>query len=377
MIIRPIASSDLPALQQMAEESGPGFTSLVRDKALLAEKIQRSVDSFRSPVGRPGNETYLFILEDPVSGEVMGISGIEASAGIQRPLYHFHKSQMVPGNRRPDTSDNYPPGNEVLKITSHYTGCTEICTLFLRPQFRRPNAGKLLSRVRFAFMAQHPERFSDTVIAEMRGVSSPDGSAPFWNWLRPHFADMDFTSVTRKVGAGDLDFIADHCPRHPLHTQLMSPEARAVIGQVHDRTRPALSLLEAEGFRFRGYFDLFDAGPTVEATRSQVRSIAGSTECGVRIVDGRARIADPLENPETPNQLLIANASSEQFRATMTDQATLHGRSGMLEITPQLAESLRLGKGCRARVLEPVTAGADIARRPTPNFHREAGYAVL
>ena len=55
-------------------------------------------------------------------------------------------------------------------------------------------------------------------------------------------------------------------PKYPIYVNLLSKEAQQVINKVHDKTVPALRLLEAEGFaRRKGYVDIFDAGPTVEA----------------------------------------------------------------------------------------------------------------
>ncbi|MGR5543061.1 arginine N-succinyltransferase, partial [Vibrio campbellii] len=73
--------------------------------------------------------------------------------------------------------------NNVVKLLTfgnNYTGCSEICTLFLRPSFRQGLNGRLMSKCRFLMMAEHPERFSKTIFAEMRGVSDDDGNSPFW-----------------------------------------------------------------------------------------------------------------------------------------------------------------------------------------------------
>ena len=44
--------------------------------------------------------------------------------------------------------------------------------------------GRLLSKHRFLFMAEHPELFDSTVFAEMRGVSDGNGHSPFYEWLQ-------------------------------------------------------------------------------------------------------------------------------------------------------------------------------------------------
>ncbi len=354
MIIRPISHQDLPALHQMAIESGPGFTSLMDDIDYLGSKIQHSIDSFSTDVRKPGKQNYLFVLEDDLTGDVMGVSGITAAAGLDSPLYHYHKGELVHHSRELGIFKRV----DVLNMCNHYTDCTEVCTLFLRPQFRRAHAGKLLSKVRFLFMAQHPRRFANTVIAEMRGVSTEGGHSPFWDWLNEHFVDLDFAAVTKLVGTGNNGFIAELMPKYPLYTHLLSKQARAVIGQVHDKTRPALRMLEAEGFRHKGYVDPFDAGPTVEAEFSQISSIAMSAQCQVQAVDACTPLLRRHKTENPPELLAIANSQTGEFRATVTDQATYLPRHNLLQLPATLARSLGLEHGGSARCLQLAATGS-------------------
>ncbi|SDW82280.1 arginine N-succinyltransferase [Marinobacter mobilis] len=369
MIIRPIAHQDLPALQAIAIESGPGFTSLIDDHEFLVNRIQHSIDSFACPVQSPGQQSYLFVLEDEASGEIMGTTGIEASVGLSSPLYHYHRSRVVHHSRELDLFNSV----EVLNMCNHYTGCTEICTLYLRPRFRRAHAGKLLSKVRFLFMAQHPQRFADTVIAEMRGVSDGAGESPFWNWLQAHFVDLDFATVTQLSGAGNKGFIAELMPKYPLYTNLLSEPARAVIGQVHPDTRPALAMLEAEGFRHKGYVDLFDGGPTVEAERDQIHSIAGSVPCRIQAIARDTAVLNRAPASAQGDLLAIANTRCEGFRATLTRQAVYLPEHDVLQVPAALARSLNLDDSAQARFvrLAPAAIGRQSHTRTGPGQTRQ------
>lgn len=375
MIIRPIAHSDLAALQQIAVESGPGFTSLVDDRDFLTRKIQHSIDSFQRRVSQPGSESYLFVLEDEETSEVIGTTGIAASVGLDSPLYHYHRSQVVHHSRELGLFRRM----EVLNMCNHYTGCSEICTLFLRPKFRRAHAGKLLSKVRFLFMAQNPQRFASTVIAEMRGVSDANGQSPFWNWLRDYFVDLDFATVTQMVGAGNNRFIAELMPKYPLYTHLMSEQARQVIGQVHEHTRPALHMLESEGFRHKGYVDLFDAGPTVEAELSQIHSVRDSVECRIQAVVSATPVIHKNRAKNRDNLLLVANTSIPGFRATVTDQGVYLPQHNLLQLPSQLAEQLQLQDSGTARFIRlgASQASTRAASVTSPDQHqREIMYAL-
>jgi arginine N-succinyltransferase len=342
MLIRPITPRDLDALVQIATESGPGFTSLMPDRDALSRKIDHSVESFARTVKKPGDEHYLFVLEDSTTGDIMGTTGIEAAAGVSRPLVHFRRNAVIrhKGDRQKRHTE------ESLIRCQHYTGCTEVCSLYLRPEFRRENAGKLLSRVRFLFMALHPERFADTVIAEMRGVSDASGQSPFWDWLRHHVADLDFMSATQLACCGHSGFIEQFIPAKPFFTQRMTREARSVIGQVHEDTRAARHMLEHEGFRHRGFVDLLDGGPTLECRTSDIASVRDTLSATAAIKTEAQGCAS--RSGESCKSAIVANTSCSEFRATVTSQVWPAPDTSKLLVEQPLAEQLDLGEGSLA-----------------------------
>ncbi|OZB20626.1 MAG: hypothetical protein B7X58_00605 [Marinobacter sp. 34-60-7] len=300
MILRPVAHHDLDALFSIAEESGPGFTSLMPDRRFLTDRIEQSIASFQANVTRPGNETYLFVLEDKDTGTLAGTTGIRASVGQSKPVAHFRHTRVLSHTRagRPRTLA------DTLTPCRHYRGCTEICSLYLRPAYRQAHTGKLLSRVRFVFMALHPHRFANTVIAQMRGISDPEGQAPLWDSLRHLGADMDFVTATHQLQKDPEAFIQT-LPRGPLATDRLSARARAALGQVHPDTRPALHLLEQEGFRYQGLMDLLDGGPTVECDRLQIASVRNTRRF---LWPNASALACPG---------ILANTGCADFRATV------------------------------------------------------------
>ena len=149
MIIRPVRHDDLNDLYEIACESGPGFTSLMPDKDRLSRKIEGSIRSFRSQAVDHSEQRYLFVLEEETSGQIMGTTGITSGTGRSQPLYHFRHSTLTHHSRELGLRRSVG----ALTRCVHYRNCTEFCSLYLRPAFRRANAGKLLSKVRFAFIA--------------------------------------------------------------------------------------------------------------------------------------------------------------------------------------------------------------------------------
>jgi arginine N-succinyltransferase len=283
-IIRPIHNSDYPALLEISEESGIGFTSLPVNEELLKSKIAMSEASFAADIEAPGNESYLFVMQDTDTGQVVGTSGIASSVGLDDAFYHYHLSKVVHASRELNIYNTA----DILTLCNDYTGVSEICTLFLRESARKGTNGRLLSKFRFLFMMEHQHRFAETIIAEMRGISDEKGQSPFWKWLEEHFFSMDFPTADYLTGIGQKQFIAELMPKYPIYVSLLSPEAQAVIGKVHDKTKPALKLLEQEGFSCRGYVDIFDAGPTVEANLKHIRTAQASSKMPIEINDEKA-----------------------------------------------------------------------------------------
>ncbi|HKY90060.1 MAG TPA: arginine N-succinyltransferase [Nevskiaceae bacterium] len=280
-VIRPIALEDLDALFDMARGAGAGFTSLPPERDFLREKIELSLRSFAADVSQAGHERYLFVLADHATGAIGGCCAIEAACGLDEPFYNYHVGVTVHASRKLEIYNRVP----TLYLTNDYTGTSVLCSLYLKPSARANGAGRLLSKSRFLFMANFPKRFAPRVIAEMRGVSDAAGRSPFWEGLGRHFFSIEYGEAEHVVGMGNKSFIAELMPPHPIYAVLLPTEAQDVMGKVHPETAPALHLLEQEGFRYQGYIDIFDGGPTVEAPRADIRSVRKSVVLPARVAD--------------------------------------------------------------------------------------------
>ena len=334
-VIRPIQEKDYPELLNIAEESGHGFTSLPVNEEQLTNKIARAQASFQNnDTSKPGEYGYLFVMEDVETGAIMGTSGVESAVGLTDAFYHYHLGTVIHNSRELNVYNTA----EILTLCNDYTGATELCTLFLREPFRAGFNGRVLSKVRFLFLAQNRERFANTVIAEMRGVSNEQGESPFWHWLEEHFFSMDFPTADYLTGIGQKVFIAELMPKYPVYVKLLSEAAQAVIGKVHEKTTPALKLLQSEGFSWKGYVDIFDAGPTVEADIEQIRTVRNSDLFTVSIV----------EQMQGDKVVMMTNTEVADFRATAV-KAVLNEELKTVEISQQVADILMVTKGAQVR----------------------------
>ena len=338
IIIRPIRMNDYDDLYRIAIESGHGFTSLPVNEDILKKRIMHSEESFKAQVSQPGNQGYLFVMEDTETGQVVGTTGIEAAVGLDNAFYHYHLGKVVHSSRELNIHNTV----ETLSLCNDYTGATEICTLFLQESHRKDSNGRFLSRCRFLFIAEHSKRFSDCVIAEMRGVSDENGKSPFYDWLEEHFLSIEFTKADYLTGIGNKDFIAELMPKYPVYVSLLNKEAQHVINQVHNNTVPALRLLKAEGFSRRGYIDIFDAGPTVEAERSQIRTVRESNKYQVLIDDNH--------EVQSNQKYIICNTKVEEFRAIQA-KLSLRETANQVVLSSNIAQALQVQEGDFIRLI--------------------------
>jgi len=350
-VIRPIEYRDLDLLHQIAVESGPGFTSLPDNPDLLAEKIRVSVEALRNPDIRPGPETYLFVLEDPMTGEVAGTCGIAAAVGLDTPFYHYHLSTVVHSSRELGVYNEF----KTLNLCNDYTGSSELCTLYLRPHYRQSGAGTLLSKCRFLFMAEHSRRFNERVIAEMRGFTDPQHTNPFWEGLGRHFFSMDYDKADYLTGAGNKVFIAELMPKHSIYIHLLPRNAQEIIGRVHPNTEAAHKMLEMEGFRFENYIDIFDAGPTLVARQQDIRAITHSRRLRISVQE--------QPEPEGAQRFLIANTHTTGFRCTT---ARLKPIRSQVVLSPALAHALNLRDGDQVRAVALTTPAGKVITHSSP-----------
>jgi arginine N-succinyltransferase len=307
MYVRAIREADLDALMQLAQSVGVGVTTLPANRERLARRIKASLASATAPAD-PAQSSFVFVMvddNDPACERIVGICGIEGAVGLSEPWYNYRVGLAVHASRELGLYRKL----ETLFLSNDLTGSAELCSLFLHPDWRRDNNGSLLSKCRFLFMAEFPERFNPRVIAEMRGVSDEAGRSPFWESLGRHFFKMAFSEADYLTGIGQKAFIAELMPQHPVYTAFLSEEARAVIGQVHVGTRPARAMLEAEGFRYNGYVDIFDAGPTIECELGRIRAVR----------DSRCWTAGPAEATDAPEGpvWLVSNRRIDDFRVCL------------------------------------------------------------
>ena len=303
MFIRPIQRQDLPALLQLASKTGSGFTSLPDNEKHLKARIDRMIDTWED-TNSAADKGYLFALVDSETEAIVGVSGIEVAIGLNDPWYDFHVGTQVHASKDLGIYRQM----KKLSLSNDHTGNSELCTLFLDPEYRKNKNGQLLSKSRLLFIAAFKEKFSERIIAEMRGVNDENGRSPFWESLGRHFFTLDFDHADYLTGMGSKSFIAELMPKHAFYVDFLTECAQKVIADVHPSTLPARKILESEGMRYEGYIDIFDAGPTLETYTQDLRIVKQS----------QLRQVIVTESPVLGERLLLmSNESYQDFRSIL------------------------------------------------------------
>ena len=127
-------------------------------------------------------------------------------------------------------------------------------------------------------------------------------------------------------------------PKHPIYVDLLPEAAKEVIGKTHKDGAGAKRYLEAEGFRYDGVIDIFDAGPCLNAPLSDLRTIRDSR---------RLELIQRQPNKDGSLLALISNDNLKAFRCILT-QISFEGNR--VEIDKQGLQLLGLASGDSARV---------------------------
>ncbi len=269
--VRPARIEDLDALLELARLSGGGMTNLPNDAETLRARIEWSVQSFAKPVTEPQDEVYILVLEEPDNGQVVGTASILSRIGARWPFYSYKLGRVTHVSQEL----NRTAAMQILQLVNDLEGGSEVIGLFVHPDFRHSGVAALLARSRYLFIAGHRDRFSDRIVADIRGRKL-DGHSPFWDAVGRPFFGTEFDEADRYNAIHGNQFIADLMPRYPVYVAMLPEAAAATIGKAHDASVPAQRMLEAEGFEWDGYVDIFDAGPTLTVRANDLRTVRDS-----------------------------------------------------------------------------------------------------
>jgi arginine N-succinyltransferase len=319
-VVRRVCARDAKAILQLATAAGVGLTTLPADKRGIEQLIARSLEN---------SGYFLFVLEDVVVKKIVGCAAIIANVGERTPFYSYKihtVTRICPSLKLRKTY-------KTLMLVNDFQDASEIASLYLDPRYRKDGNGLLLSRSRFLFMSAFKGYFSSQVIADMRGYLNHRGHSPFWEAVGKHFFTLEFAEADRLTTLTDKQFIADLMPRHPIYVPILPKSAQQVIGKTHPETRSALKILQREGFVNHNYIDIFDAGPTLDVEREQIKTIQQS----------RKKKITALSKTVRGEQAFLVSNKHHDFRVVKTENIVL--QHNQLTLGSEVAKLLQINVG--------------------------------
>jgi arginine N-succinyltransferase len=313
--------------------------NLPYDERALARIVDHSVRSFAGKIRDPRARHYVFVAEEPRTERIVGTSMIIAQHGTREsPCTFFDVSEREHYSSTLDRHFRH----SVLSIGYHFDGPTEIGGLVVDPSARgkEARAGKQLSYVRFLYMAMHPERFRETVLAELMPPLAPDGRSHFWEAFGKRFTDLDYRTADKK-SRQNKEFIQQLFPPVDVYATLFPDRVRAHLGKVGPQTEPVRRLLERVGFSYVSRIDPFDGGPHYEARLAEISLVRAHR---------RARLDEaPLAGDGEERLVAVVRpAGRSRFRAVRC-ASRLEG--ARLRIPPAARELLAARAGERVHVI--------------------------
>ena len=296
--------------------------NLPADRKHIEQILERSERSFAAEVP-PAERELLFVLENLAERKIIGTSMIYAQHGTHRAPHIFFR---VENDERYSITLEKHFVHQTLRIGYNYTGPTEIGGLILMPEYRRSAdaLGKALSYVRFLFIRMHRELFRDHVLSELLPPLEPDGSSKLWEALGRKFTGLSYQDADL-LSKDNKEFIHALFPDDPIHTELLSDEVRALIGQVGPDTKAVERMLRKIGFEYAGQIDPFDGGPHFTAKTDDITVVKHAKEMPVKLVgdaDGERPWA--VMAVELPGQ-------RPQFRAIAARVIPMEGAIGITD----------------------------------------------
>jgi arginine N-succinyltransferase len=304
-VVRPVELTDIDALEKMAAQTMPGVHTLPKTRDKIAASVERSIASFAAHVDIPSEESYLFVLEQQATRQIVGTAAIFASAGSNGTYFSFRNDVIQQVSRDLNISHSV----HALTLCSELTAYSQLSGFYLNNRSSAGLEAALLSRARLLFAVLAPHRFGDRFFVPLAGITDKNGQSPFWEALGRKFFKMDFLDAEKVIGgARNRTLILELMPHYPVYVPLLPGDAQAAMGQIHVDGELAFGLLTDEGFEADDYIDIFDGGPILQAHKNGLRTFSAS-------ILRRVEHAEPGQSSDLMVTYAVAASNEQNFRA--------------------------------------------------------------
>ena len=261
--------------------------NLPDDPDALSALLESSERSFSGEIEDPARREYVFLLYDRVADRAVGTSMIIGQLGRRDAPYIYFDVRRE--EKYSATLDRHFV-HTILHTTYSYDGPTELGGLVMHPDYRkRPERlGRLISYVRFLFIAMRRRDFRNELLAELLPPLRPDGTSDLWEAVGRRFTGLSYQHAD-KLSRRNKEFIRGLFPT-AIYATLLDPEAQALVGQVGPQTRGVAKMLARIGFRYAERVDPFDGGPHFVAPTDDVSLVAAAAPVALTTLAGEAEM---------------------------------------------------------------------------------------
>ena len=299
----------------------PGMTTMPKTHDEIEKRIDWSLQSVKATNKAPDLDCYFFVLEE--DKRVIGISAIYTSVSKKDKSIFFQRSNK----RIFSQSLDFMKSIEILQLKKVNDPYTELGTLYLDSNYRGQGRGSLLSLARIKFMALWPNRFNKKAVVEIRGKSNKENESIFWDGFSKHFFDLEQFN-NNQMSYIDNAFIAESIPHHPFVINTLKQSVKNVIGVPHDKSFPAMRMMEGQNFKANGLIDVLDGGPSLEC---KVRNLKIMKSNEIYSAKSKKTI-------ESTNVALISNTKLDDFIVTRSAFESINGSVFLPQSTFELLD---------------------------------------
>jgi arginine N-succinyltransferase len=326
LTVRPARHSDLDALVALAAGTPAPDVTLPNDAAMIERLVAHSEEALEDDIEFPGEERYLLVATDNVDVPV-GALLVVAAAGYPGADYSYRNDTIVHASHELGVNHRL----YALALSHDLSGLTRLTPPLVAREPLRAPVGRALLQAALSFIAEHPARFAEDLIAPLPGIVDDKGQSPFWAAVGSRFFEVSFAEAERQALGKDRSFMAELMPHHPLYVPLLPEAAQNALGQTRAGFMPTYGALVDEGFEAERYVDVFDGGPTFYARRDVVRTVRDGIVLPLA-VDDRIGRGEP--------DALITNRETARFRAVQAP--ALRRADGCVATTAAVAARLEL-----------------------------------
>ncbi len=330
-ILRSASLQDLDDLYELSQLMV--FINLPPDKSIIQSKIESSILAFTKPSKKLWKNHYLFVLEDRITGKIIGTSMIHSQHGTEdEPHYYF----SVSNEHKFSQSLNTGFIHGTLKLGLDTDGPSEIGGLILHPDYRNneKRLGKQLSFVRFLYMGMFPERFKPVIHSELMPPFDNDGHSPLWEAIGRRFLNMEYVDADI-LSRSNKEFILSLFPADTIYLTLLPIEARNAVGKVGEETAPVKKMLESIGFKYTNEVDPFDGGPHYRCDLKNIKPVKEMFELEVLI-------RNSIIKSDITSILVSLPSADNTFRSAYISGNLNKGKNPSFIIDPEEAKKLNL-----------------------------------